>query len=450
MAALHGYTAPDVINCRVLEVGCGDGTNLIAMAPQMPRSRFTGIDLAERPIAIGKALIERAGIKNVEISAMDLMAFPADRKEFDYIIAHGFCSWVPDFVFERFLEICRDHLSANGVVFASYNTHPAGHFREAAARAMRFHLRRTDRDGDPGEGILILEQLHDAAASEPWKTVLGTELQRLRSKDRNVIVHDDLSPAQTFFYLSEFVERAARHGLRFLGDASMRDLTPEGLSAESISQFRTLAGDDEVAFQQYLDIAGFRGFRRTLLCRANSAPREGRLRGLGMASPLRYAATGADGTSTFRNSRGKGDISTNDGPLVELLKRLEKIWPQSLPFDGDGELEARVLALAAAGLVDVRSFALAVANKPGPRPVASPLARAQAKSGPLMTTMLHSTVEIKDPGAREFLQSLDGSRRLEDLAAMIMLLQPGLPLSAATKQVNDTLEQFCRMGLMLA
>ena len=42
-----------VNSCRVLEIGCGDASNLIPMAYGLPGSRFTGIDLAAAPIAAG-------------------------------------------------------------------------------------------------------------------------------------------------------------------------------------------------------------------------------------------------------------------------------------------------------------------------------------------------------------------------------------------------------------
>ena len=45
-ALLYGVeTAPEK-SCRVLELGCGDGSNLIPMAFGLPGCQFTGIDLA--------------------------------------------------------------------------------------------------------------------------------------------------------------------------------------------------------------------------------------------------------------------------------------------------------------------------------------------------------------------------------------------------------------------
>ena len=93
-ATLHGLEPPTGA-CRVLDVGCGDGSNLIPLAVALPHCHFTGIDLAARPIAIGQATIARLGLTNIELLAADLLDFPAPSAPFDYILAHGFCSWVP-------------------------------------------------------------------------------------------------------------------------------------------------------------------------------------------------------------------------------------------------------------------------------------------------------------------------------------------------------------------
>ena len=44
VATLFGMNTAPVTACRVLEIGCGDGSNLIPMAWHLPESRFTGVD----------------------------------------------------------------------------------------------------------------------------------------------------------------------------------------------------------------------------------------------------------------------------------------------------------------------------------------------------------------------------------------------------------------------
>jgi hypothetical protein len=53
VAALFGMTPAPVTHCRVLELGCAAGFNIIPMAATLPDSRFVGLDLSSRQVAEG-------------------------------------------------------------------------------------------------------------------------------------------------------------------------------------------------------------------------------------------------------------------------------------------------------------------------------------------------------------------------------------------------------------
>ncbi len=46
LAKLFGLIPPLVTTCRILELGCGDGTNLIAIAQTLPQAHCIGIDFS--------------------------------------------------------------------------------------------------------------------------------------------------------------------------------------------------------------------------------------------------------------------------------------------------------------------------------------------------------------------------------------------------------------------
>src|SRR5258706_9216254 len=123
-AALFGLSPVPAERCRVLELGCGNGGNLIPMAAALPGSTFTGVDLSGAAIAQGRGLIGRAGVTNISLLQQDLLAFEAGRDSFDYILAHGFYAWVPPPVQDRILAICGAALAPEGVAFVSYNALP--------------------------------------------------------------------------------------------------------------------------------------------------------------------------------------------------------------------------------------------------------------------------------------------------------------------------------------
>src|SRR4051794_28172981 len=75
IATLFGMTPASFERCRVLEVACSDGGNLIPMAYAQPDSTFVGIDLAGTAIAQGQRDIAALGLKNIELHFADLMEF---------------------------------------------------------------------------------------------------------------------------------------------------------------------------------------------------------------------------------------------------------------------------------------------------------------------------------------------------------------------------------------
>ena len=56
MATLFGMEPAHPHACRVLELGCASGGNLLPMAQAAPQSEFVGIDLSARQIADGNEI----------------------------------------------------------------------------------------------------------------------------------------------------------------------------------------------------------------------------------------------------------------------------------------------------------------------------------------------------------------------------------------------------------
>ena len=77
IGGLYGLEPAPTNRCRVLELGCGNGTNLIPMAWSLPASEFTGIDLAARPIQYGTDMLQGIGLNNIRLihgSIMEVIA----------------------------------------------------------------------------------------------------------------------------------------------------------------------------------------------------------------------------------------------------------------------------------------------------------------------------------------------------------------------------------------
>ena len=96
LGKLLGIDVPDPRKCRVLEFGCGDGSNLLSHAALLPGSKFLGVDISTEHIKTAKAWADEIGLSNIEFQQADLMDMDSSRYgEFDFIVAHGLISWVP-------------------------------------------------------------------------------------------------------------------------------------------------------------------------------------------------------------------------------------------------------------------------------------------------------------------------------------------------------------------
>src|SRR5690349_9399384 len=73
VATLFGMRPPPVERCRVLEVGCAGGGNLLPMAEGLPGGTFVGVDLSARHVAAGQAALEATGLRNVTLRQADLL-----------------------------------------------------------------------------------------------------------------------------------------------------------------------------------------------------------------------------------------------------------------------------------------------------------------------------------------------------------------------------------------
>lgn len=441
MASLAGLQPAPPARCRVLEIGCGDGANLVPMALALPHSRFTGIDLAGRPLQRAQALAEALGLANIQFEQGDLAAIGPGFGSFDYIIAHGVYSWVPEPVRDRLLAVCAASLAPDGVAFVSYNTLPGGHLRQLARGMMRFHVEHlAERGNDVAEARALLQFVAGARPQgDAVRQLLESELQRIDAAGDGYVYHDDLAETNTPVYFHEFLGHAAAHGLRFLAEADDTGTDDSRFAPGIMDTLRALTGDDDLLRDQYLDFVLCRKFRRTLLCHERLAPRRGAdqaaLAGMHVAGRLAFDAD-ADTLArpgepvVFRGS-GERAVTVTEPQVKQALAAIAEAWPASLAFAqlqamlpgagtaAPGPLASALLAGFDRGLLALHLQPPAVARTAGEYPLASALARWQAGEGTRLTTLLHTHVELEGDLARRLVALLDGRH---DRAALVAAL----------------------------
>lgn len=444
IGGLLGMTAARPDRSHVLEIGCGDGGNLIPMALGLPESEFTGIDVAGQAVARGRATIQALGLKNISVRQMDLLDAGADLGEFDYILAHGVYCWVPAKVREGLLEICRQHLAPQGVAYVSYNAYPGFHRREMFREMM---LRHVSHEQDPEvryrkSVALIGELVKCKPADERARMLFEEEERHLSETAPWAVYHDDLADIHRAFYFHEFIADAERRRLQYLAEADFSEMQTETYPEPVMETLRRFAGTEVVAKEQYLDFIKGRRFRQTLLCREEILlDRRLRLEQIGdlyvvsAARPDSANPNLREGTAElFRGPRGAA-LETDCAGAKIALCRLSEAWPQAIHFaelaqGADAVRLAEVLLQGyRVGLLELCTLPSPFAATAGERPVASPLARWQAKQSPVVTTLRHALVELDDAIDRRLLTLLDGAR---DRLALVEALgdMSGEPLDA--------------------
>ena len=140
IATLFGMQPPSVATCRVLELGCASGINLLAMAQAIPQGEFWGIDLSAPQIREGQNNIQQLKLHNITLQQMDIMAIDSQFGQFDYIIVHGVYSWVSPAVRAKILQVCHHHLHPQGVAYVSYNIYPGWHVDAMLRKMLLYHV----------------------------------------------------------------------------------------------------------------------------------------------------------------------------------------------------------------------------------------------------------------------------------------------------------------------
>src|SRR5574341_65566 len=355
IAKLFGLESPPAEKCRVLELGCSMGGNLLAMAQDHPGSRYLGIDASSRQIAEGWKTIDALGLKNIQLKHVDILDIGDDIGEFDYIVSHGVFSWVPATVQNKMLEICQRSLAPNGVAYISYNTYPGWHIR-GVVRDMMFY--RSAHFADPQTSLAqakaMVEFVAQASrgADTPYQRLLQSELKHIGQMEDYYLQHEHLEEHNQPLYFHEFARRLAVNGLQYLGDADFSTMVSSNFSPEVAKTLQELGAHDIVQMEQYMDFVRCRYFRKTLICR--SGVRLNRTLTPAVVKELLLASEAAPAAKEWSldpaqvvafESPGGYKISCKSPLTKAALRILKSEWPMPVAFP---ELLARSRSEAAA------------------------------------------------------------------------------------------------------
>lgn len=431
LACLMGIAAPPLEGARVLEIGCGDGANLLPLAFTMPRAELVGIDLSPRQIDTGNAIVRALKLDSVRLQVRDLREIGEADGKFDYVIAHGVYSWTPPEVREALLAMLRRNLAKVGIGFVSYNVLPGWSDR----LAIRSWLLEALGDKLTGAAKVeqarrLLRQLLDVLEghASAREQSLRKEVARLLEWSDGYLRHDLLEDHNQPVHFRQFARHLEAHGLRFLAEADFPTMVGQGLPTKSAQAIQRMSRGT-IEREQLFDLMGNREFRQSLVIHAErEVPRSidpSVVQRMYVGSPA--APVGSTSASTATN---RPVVKVDHPFLAACLAHLAGIWPSWIRFDelfelarrrrehhGDliaaaeapglrNELATLLLACFVDRLAELHVAPPAFTLELTDRSAASPLARWQAASTDLVTNLRHDLVQLS-PEARQALLLLD-------------------------------------------
>lgn len=209
VASTKGLDVPEPSSARILEIGCGEGHHILSIANRWPGAECVGLDASAKAIHRARSRAQRAGITNTRLleSRLSELAPPAP---FDFIIAHGFFSWVPDEVKVGLMDFIAKNLTPNGIAVVSFNVAAGWKERMIVVEKAR--------------AIMATGDVDVVSALAIYRTVAESQREReliddMLAKGAAVLAHDDFAPVMDAWSLGAFVKLAEAHGLRWLGDS---------------------------------------------------------------------------------------------------------------------------------------------------------------------------------------------------------------------------------------
>ena len=279
-ARLLGLSPAPASTARILEIGSSYGGNLISQALFYPQATFTGIEIAPTQVSVGKTYIDQLGITNLDLLEGDVNESHQHLGTYDYIIAHGFYSWVDEDTKDNFLRLCKEHLAENGILYMSYNTYPGWHKMDSIRALLEFANKGIDtlnhrekvRHGKTVSsklGALMLE--YDTVKSQQ-ASFLQSLRQTLQKQDCYV-GHDHLEPVNTPAYFHQCMDHMAEHGFTYLCDCDLNLSFPDVYDETLRTKLEELAPHDPLAREQYIDFMLNTAFRKSLFTHKGATPK---------------------------------------------------------------------------------------------------------------------------------------------------------------------------------
>ena len=462
----HQGPHPPFQRFHLIEIGCGDGANLLPLAFYDHESTFIGIDNSRAELDRARRGAKCLGLENIRFVLKDVRDLgPTDIAPCDYVIAHGLYSWVPEDAREAILNFCRQNLTPSGVAYISYNALP-GWATRCLVRETLLRARSVREAAVEDKAQRAIEVANDLLEDMPsrdyaFAVLLAEELERVRDGKPGYVFHEYLAEVNEGFWFRDFVKRARRNGLEYVADAQF--CRWEGHVSTELKAALAKRALDPIEQEDAADLLGNRYFRASILCRPD-APRESTSH-RELLDEVHIATSLCAKSDPFEPTEGVVErFLSKDGTEVTLDASITKAavvllaaqWPTGMrlktlylktskllaahgcdvPTGARSQLADELMKLFEAGQIVLRLREPAYQTEISEYPQVHALARFEAEHRETLTTPYHLPLPF-EPQALSLVRALDGFRSLPELGQVF-----------GEELVGKTIKVLGRWGLM--
>jgi SAM-dependent methyltransferase/methyltransferase-like protein len=497
---IRGMQPKAAERASVLEIGCGDGSNLLPLAERYPESTFTGVDGSPRLVARARQLADELHLANVTFRQQAPGEADFGDATFDYVLVSGVYSHVGAPARDRLLATCRTCLAPEGIAFVDYQAYPGWHVHEMLRSMMRYRARAARTAGE--RLSLGRELLQFLIASLPADDNGDGSL--VAQLARSVLAQPDSSVYRRYladdcqgFTFAEFVEHAEKHALQILGDGTA-GLPVSNYFTPGLERELAAITSDELDKEHFRDVVHCTAQRQTLLCHdaieLERDPTAERMQGLQLAARLTMDEPRAPLESPIKSTftAPSGLTVASSAPVIKTaLDHLGAVWPNYVEFDelvrfacerienaiqratleatpteaiDEDRLKHNLVGCCSRGIIEVHAATQSFVARPSERPAAAALARWQAARQETVTNRKHEGVPLA-AFDRHVLEQLDGTRSVQDLIAQLAaaarsgrigLVEDGQPVPPEraepfiSQQLQASLTRLAESALLVA
>ncbi len=333
VSLLHGGPRVPLASPRVLELGCGDGSNLLALAWWRPHAHFVGIDASATHVALARERAAALGLGNLHFEHADVRALPSTcTTRFDVIVAHGVLSWIPDDARDALLSLHHGWSTDEGLVYVDYNAQPGWSVRGLVRELL---LAQTHGDGtlaqrtDDARSVAATLAATLEGGEHPWSRLLAGELRLVAEGEPSYVAHEYLAPYNRSYWRSEFLALAAAHGLAIVADADFDRAS--GRDDARLDAWLTAEGLHGRAVVDTSDLLRYRQLHAPILARSSWARREPTAAELGELRMAACLRRDDEVETRFHHPRGE-QVDVDEPAIAAALLRLAPQWPRGEPL----------------------------------------------------------------------------------------------------------------------